>query len=320
MPQKNIFRVIFKNLKKIATNFMSGIFPPGFHGASLYEILSLFFSYARKPIFNLYAGALSFNFFLALFPAIIFLFTLVAYIPIPNLKEGILETLDFFLPQSSFSTINDSITDIVKNQRSGLLSVGFISALYFASNGVHNMMSAFDSSLETEIKKKRNFLQKRITSIFITLLVTLLLLLSIVVLIIGGYISANLSKWGMNESLVNAGLFIIETLTLTSLVFYTISFIYHYAPSSISKWRLISPGSIVATTLSLISTYAFTSYVNHFNLYNKVYGSIGAIIAMMLLIYVNVYSILIGFELNHSINKVADEKSKHIKKRNTFEN
>src|SRR5690606_41466232 len=80
-----------------------------------------------------------------MFPAILFLFTIIAYIPIPNMHDTLLETLDFFLPESSFSTLSDSIKDIIQNQRGGMLSIGFIATIYFASNGFFNMMKAFRS-------------------------------------------------------------------------------------------------------------------------------------------------------------------------------
>jgi membrane protein len=313
-----IIRRLYSKIIGLISGIADAIYPPGFAGASLYEISIIFFGYVGKPRFNLYAGALSFNFFIALFPSILFLFTLVAYIPIEDLQIKIMDLMENFLPDATFQTINTTVSDIVGKQRSGLLSLGFFTALYFASNGFHTMSIAFDSSLEDDIKRKRTYLQIRIISIGMTFIVSILLILSIIVLIVSGYISLKITEWGANQRFMNFSLSLFEYITLGALVYFIISFVYYYGPSSIKKWKFFSPGSILATVLALVSTYFFTYYVNNFNTYNKLYGSIGAIIALMLLIYVNIYSILIGFELNHSINKVSIEKIREEKKNNTF--
>lgn len=315
----NPFRRIISKLMQPIHRFADAIYPPGFEGASLYEISILFLEYVGKPRFNLYAGALSFNFFVALFPTLLFLFTLVAYIPIDNLQTIILGMMQKILPDATFQTIQTTIKDIVSKQRSGLLSFGFLSAIYFASNGFHTMTNAFDSSLEEDIKRERNFFKRRFLSIGMTFIVSILLILSIIVLVISGYISTHMEDdWGVSVSLLGWVRKVIEFSTLSALVYFIISFIYYLGPSNLRKWKFFSPGSIVATILSLLTTYLFTSYVNHFNLYNKVYGSIGAIVALMLLIYINVYAILIGFELNHSINKVSLQRMREEKKKNRF--
>jgi membrane protein len=316
-----IKQAILNLLKKpidILISIADVVKPPGFEGASIYEIMVLFFKSLGRPQFGLYAGALSFNFFLAMFPAIIFLFTIIAYIPIPRMHDTLLETLDFFLPESSFSTLSDSIKDIIQNQRGGMLSIGFIATIYFASNGFFNMMTAFDTSMDSIVRKRRNYFKKRLISVGLTMVVSLLIICSVVLLIISGYISGKIGEWGFNIVALNFIIKLTEIITLTALVFFTISFIYRFGPASIKKWKFFSPGSKVATILSLLATYGFTTYVNQFNLYNKVYGSIGAIIALMLLIYVNVYSVLVGFELNHSINKVSLHKLRMARKENTF--
>jgi membrane protein len=315
-----LLKLLFNKVRLLLIAFFDKIYPPGFQGASLYEILVIFIEYVGKPRFNLYAGALSFNFFLALFPALLFIFTLVAYIPIQNLQQNIIQMMEMFLPDATFQTINTTVSDIITKQRGGLLSFGFISALYFASNGFYNMMTAFDSSLESDIIKKRNFLKKRFISIFITLLVTVLLLATLMVLFVSGYLHRLILDLGANVKIMDSLRKTTELLTLSSLVFFIISFIYYYAPSHVKKWKIFTPGSIVATFFSLLATYLFTTYVNQFNTYNKIYGSIGAIVALMLLIYVNIYAILIGFELNHSINKASIEKLRTQKKMNTFKN
>jgi membrane protein len=314
----------FNNLlpvKKVI-HFFDHIYPPGFQGASVYSVYQFFWKGILSPKFNLYAGSLSWNFFLAIFPSLIFLFTLIAYIHLPgfNVQKVILEQMEF-LPKDAYMLMSSTVKDIVSNERSGLLSFGFLTAVYFASNGVFSMMLAFDSNFVDAEKKKRNFFQKRGKAILITIGISILILLALSVLISGNL----LSVWIIKKKLINKAIMlvfvnIIQFITLTALVFFIMSGLYYFGHSAKDKWKFFSPGAIVSTVLSLIATYVFSSYVDGFDSYNKLYGSIGAIIVLMLLIYFNTLCILIGFELNKSIKtvvKIAQEKRKMV---NRFKN
>ena len=303
-------------LVKKLVNFLDNNYLPGFQGASLYSVFQFFFKGIISPKFNLYAGSLSWNFFLAIFPSLIFLFTLIAYIHIPgfNLQKSILLQMDFFLPDDAYKIVRTTVRDIISHQRSGLLSFGFLSALYFASNGVFSMMLAFDSNFNEGEKKKRNFFQKRGKSILITLGISMLILLALSVLISGNL----LSVWIIKKKLINKAVMlvfvtVVQFITLSTLVFFIMSALYYFGHSAKERWKFFSPGAIVSTVLSLIATYAFSHYVDGFDSYNKLYGSIGAIIVLMLIIYFNTLCILVGFELNKSITtvvKIAQEKRK----------
>lgn len=321
MAEKFNFNKWFWKLPPVkrVVNFLDNIIPPGFQGASLFSVFQFFFKGIINPKFNLYAGSLSWNFFLAIFPSLIFLFTLIAYIPVHNLQKQILIQIDFFLPKDAYKIIKSTITDIVHKQRSGLLSLGFLSALYFASNGVFSMMLAFDSNFQEEEKKKRNFFQKRGRSILLTLGITTLIFLSLAVLITGSYFSSYIIKHHIiNKSIMLFVVSVLQFITLSALVFFIMSSIYYFGHSAKKKWRFFSPGATVATVLSLAATYLFSSYVDGFNSYNKLYGSIGAIIVMMLLIYFNTLCVLVGFELNKSIETVVKITQQKRKQENRF--
>jgi membrane protein len=308
-------------LVKKTIDILDDIYLPGFQGASLYSVFQFFFKGIISPKFNLYAGSLSWNFFLAIFPSLIFLFTLIAYIHIPgfNLQKTILLQMDFFLPEDAYKIVRTTVRDIISHQRSGLLSFGFISAVYFASNGVFSMMLAFDSNFNDGEKKKRNFFQKRGKSILITLGISMLILLALSVLISGNL----LSVWIIKKKLINKAVMlvfvsIVQFITLSTLVFFIMSALYYFGHSAKERWKFFSPGAIVSTVLSLVATYAFSNYVDGFDSYNKLYGSIGAIIVLMLLIYFNTLCILVGFELNKSITTVVKIAQEQRKKENRF--
>ncbi len=306
-------------LVKKTINYLDDIIPPGFQGASLYSVLRFFVKGIISPKFNLYAGSLSWNFFLAIFPSLIFLFTLIAYIPGLNLQKIILSQMEFILPADAYKIIRSTVKDIVQTQRSGLLSFGFITALYFASNGVFSMMLAFDSNFNENEKKKSNFFKKRTKSIILTIEITTLIITSLVVLIAGNLFSSYiLSEKLVNKTIMVFFIHFFQILTLFALVFFILSSLYYFGTSSKIKWRFFSPGAIVATILSLLATYLFSTYVEDFNSYNKLYGSIGAVIVLMLIIYFNSLCILIGFELNKSINSVVKIQQEKRKQENRF--
>jgi membrane protein len=307
---------IFWELRPVrkTVSFFDHIYPPGFQGASLYSVCQFFFKGIISPKFNLYAGSLSWNFFLAIFPSLIFLFTLIAYLPGYNLQKTILVLMDSILPDDAYKIIRTTIRDIVQKQRTGLLSFGFITALYFASNGVFSMMLAFDSNFHEDEKKKRNFFQKRGKSILVTLGITTLIFLALSVLITGNVLSTYIIKHKIiNKTIMLVVVKFIQFVTLSALIFFIMSSLYYFGHSARKKWKFFSPGATVATILSIIATYIFSHYVDGFDSYNKLYGSIGAIIVLMLLIYFNTLCVLVGFELNMSIKtvvKIAQEKRK----------
>jgi len=154
---------------------------PGFHGIPIYDVLSFFFKEIQEDSINVRAGSISWNIFLAFFPAIIFIFTLIPYIPIPNLTEEIKTLFSDLLPEYTFQTVWNTIEDILNIPRRGLLSIGFIAAIFFASNGTISMIHAFDKKGETFMR--RNFLQNRWIAIQMTFFLFFLLLVTILMLI-----------------------------------------------------------------------------------------------------------------------------------------
>lgn len=276
---------------------------PGFRKKSIYEVGKFFVKGLFEEDQSLRASALAFNFFLALFPTIIFLFTLIAYIPIADFHGEIIAYISHFLPPNAFDLMQDTINDILKNQNAGLLSFGFIAAMYFASNGFANMISAFD--LDVDRKFQRNWFNIRLKSLAITFLVTVILVTVAVLSLTINYSLVYLEKFSwINDDYIAFALRSIEYVSTILLVYLVYSALYYFGSSKVSSWKFFSPGSTLATFLSLVTTYGFTLYVENFNSYNKLYGSIGTILVIMVLIFFNSFVVLIGFELNKSIDKV----------------
>lgn len=278
-------------------------------GESIYNVGKYFFRSMFMENLSTRASSLSFNFFLALFPALIFLLTLIGYLPLYGLKSQFIQELSRVLPKQTFREIQETILEILNKQNSGLLSFGFITTIYFASNAFHLLINSFNRRLP--FAKKKNWFQIRGKAIFMTFWISILIIVALL-LLTWAYQSVTYitnHDWPF-ASVYAFVILLLEYLILAALFQIGISSIYYFGPSNTKRWRFLSAGSITATVLGGISTLAFGMYVNNFNTYNKVYGSIGAIIALMILIYINVLTIIVGFELNVSIEKALIQKER----------
>src|SRR5476651_1898311 len=156
---------------------------PGFHPLPLYNVIAFFAYEIQERTLLIRASALAFNFMLAFFPATIFLFTLILYIHIKNFQGQLLNLLSTILPYNAYMAFQATIEDIVKHQNGKLLSIGFVSALYFATNGISNLMQAFNKS--SLIIEKRTWLKRRVIAMTLTLVISISLLVAITILIAG---------------------------------------------------------------------------------------------------------------------------------------
>ncbi|HXA02052.1 MAG TPA: YihY/virulence factor BrkB family protein [Cytophagaceae bacterium] len=273
---------------------------------SLQRVLEIFIAQVKKDNLTERASSMAFNFTLSIFPSIIFLFTLIPYIPVPNLTEDMLGFLQENIPASIYDVTASTILDIIKIPHGGLLSFGFIFALFSATNGIRGMIQAFNRCYKTA--DNRSFVKVTLLSCCLAVFLSLIILAAVVISII--------VKLELNEieGTVRVGgrffyyLLIISRLMLIFMIFFfAISMIYYLAPTVIVRWSFFSVGSLIAALLSLTFTVAFFYYINNFNSYNKVYGSIGAIIGVMMWIYFISIVLLIGFEINASIDMARHE-------------
>lgn len=279
--------------------FLKKIKPWHLYNLTLYDVLIFFYKGIKEGSITTRASSLAFNFFLAFFPSIIVLFTIIPYIPIPNLHATLLELLSTILPPSTNELAFATIEDIINNPRTGLLSIGFILTIYFATNGVNSLIEAFNSSYH--INETRTLLKQRILSLGITFLLSCMLIITIGLIIftklaVNHLISAGLIKENALELILFGKWLIIFTM-----LFVGISVIFHFGPALKKKWKLLTPGPIISTILIIITSIMFNYYINNFAEYNKIYGSIGTLMIILIWMYLNSIILLIGFELNASI-------------------
>jgi len=297
---------------KLVIRKSKNIIPPGFNGIPLFDVVRFFFIQIQKTSLNERAASIAFNLLLAIPPACIFIFTLIPYLPIKEFTDQLKELIRDVIPgKQNHDPIINFINDFSSNERGGLLSFGFLLALYFSSNAMIGIMGSFNKMNYIGFSQ-RHVIHERWVAIRLTLLLFLIILLSIVALVSRG---AVLTWLGVESPTIRTIILNVRWLVIVLLFFLTISFIYRHAPAVHKKWKLVNPGSILATFMMIAFTMGFSYYVVNFGNYNKLYGSISTILIIMLLIYFNSLVLLIGFELNVSISslkKLADQRKNAV--------
>lgn len=275
---------------------------PGFDGLPLYNVMVFFGRSIIDGALTTRASAISFSFLMALFPAIIFLFTLIPYIPIENFQSELFLLIRDMVPATAFLAIEETVQDILTQQRGDLLSLGFFMALIFATNGLASMMSAFDASLHTF--ERRTWWGQYIIALQLMVILSILLTIAIALITFGQFFINYLAEMGYLKDHFSIYMLTIgKWMVILLLFFMAISFLYYLAPAKKTTWRFISAGSTLATVLCVLTFFGFSYYINRFGQYNKLYGSIGTLLVIMLLMYLISFILLVGFELNASIHE-----------------
>lgn len=274
---------------------------PGLSHIPIYNILRFIIIEFQKDDISTRANSVAFSFFLSIFPSIIFLFTLLPLLPFTAGYQEIINSSAYeILPHEAAVYFMDIINDMLSIKREGLLSAGFILALFFASSGMLTLMYGFDKSYDSTFKS-RGYFKKRLVAVALTLLLGTVLIISIIFIILGKpLLSLGIETIGLSGYYSN--ILLTTKWILTILMIYSIiTLIYRYGPSMYRRIEFFNTGAYMATGLSIMSSLAFSYFVDNFGKYNEIYGSIGALIVLMVWIQINAFIILAGFELNASI-------------------
>lgn len=292
---------------------------PGFEAVPLYDVFRFFYRQLKTVGLTERASAISYNFIMAIPPSFLFLFTLIPNLPFIKKKE-IMKQLSLIIkdiiPAESYNKDLIRFIDetFFEAPVLGLLSFGLLLALFFASNAMMGLMRSFNKNYIGFAKRKG--LHTRWIAIRLTTLIFGLVLGCLILLITQG---AVLKFFGLKSYFWHEMIFYGRWIFIVALIFYSIAFIYKFAPAVQKRWKLVSPGAILATTLCIIASLGFSYFVNSFGRYNALYGSIGSIIMLMALIFINSLALLIGFELNVSIKSLKSIADKRLEKEKQLE-
>ena len=289
------------------------------HDISLYTVITFTKKELEDNDLMSESKSVAFNFTMATFPGIIFLFTAIAYIPGID-EESMLAFFKSILPagqqdtEGFNQTVVSVISEVLGSKNKDWLNFGFFTALFLSTNGMVSLIAAFNKCYHT--REKRGFLQVRIVALVLTLMLTVVLVFGVVTLIFGTPIldwlgEHHLITKGIHDYLV--GLKTVEYAIFSFLFLVAISMIYYWAPSVSSRWRFFSLGAIIATLLSIVLSSIFSYYVNNFGAYNKLYGSIGTLIGFMVWIQAISLILLLGFEINAGMDKAKRFLARELK-------
>lgn len=289
---------------------------PGFDGVALYDVMAFFLAEVRKEGLNQRASAIAYNFIMAIPPTCLFLFSLIPHLPLikkTTIKNQLTLMIKDIIPAKEHNAnLIQFITRFFDESKIGLLSFGFLLLVFFASNGMMGLMQSFNKDYIGF--SKRSGFKSRWVAIKLTIIIMGLLLGCLVLLIMQGAVMDWIAGIiGIKSVGVKNLLGFFRWVFLLGLIFYTFAFIYKFAPAVTKRWKLVSPGSILGASFSVLATIGFSVFVNNFGRYNALYGSIGTVIVLMILIYINSLILLIGYELNasiHSIKALAEERRK----------
>ena len=299
-------RKIENNLLKVPilrllVKFTMKIKIPGMQGMSLYDLLEMYIIGIVNGALTSRAGAIAFSFFMALFPFLLFILTLIPILNIDGLQEYFMAFLKESLPPTTADSVDGVVNDIFNNRYNGLLSFGFLTTVFLMTNGVNAIFGGFEYSYH--VKVTRNIFKQFMVALGVSIILSLLLLFTIAMMIYFQVGISNLKASGW----VSDDVFWIEigrVAFLIAMIYTGVSILYNYGVKGLTKRSFFTSGAALTTLLTLLMFFLFGIYVDKFAQYNKLYGSIGTLLILMLFIWLNSIILLLGFELNASMNRL----------------
>ena len=290
-------------LFKYFVEFTDSMKLPGYKGFSIFDLLEMYFLGIVKGALTARAGSISFSFFMAIFPFLLFILNLIPFIPIENFDSILLNFIEILLPNDSQGFFSSIFQDIQSKPRGGLLSSVFLLSIILTANGVSAIFAGFEESYHIELS--RNFFKQYLYSMGVAVLLAFTLLIAVVFAVYFEiYIYNNIKQ--LLENTVN-WLRLGQSFFYIFLIYFSVSILYYFGTIEGKKSNFFSPGALMTTLLIMITTWLFGIYIENFATYNQLYGSIGALLIFMLYIWLNSNVLLLGFELNATLMRLKNE-------------
>lgn len=277
---------------------------PGFKGFSLYDLLEIYVIGIIKGTLTSRAGSISFSFFMALFPFLLFVLNLIPFIPIDDFDIILLEFIELLLPVDIQSFFSDIFEDIKDKPRGGLLSSVFILSIFLTANGVSSIFTNFEDSYH--VNEVRTLFKQYLYATGVAVLLAMTLLITVLsFILVEIYVLQNLPE------LIQGTINWIRTAQLFFFVimaYLSVALLYYFGTIEGRKARFFSAGALMTTLLFITTTYLFGLYIDNFATYNQLYGSIGALLLFLLYIWLNSNILLLGFELNATLTRLKNSR------------
>jgi len=285
-------------------HFLERYHPYGFGGLNLWEICSFLIIAFSDVRTTMRSASISFRIFLAFFPAIITLFTLIPFIPVNNFQEDVFLGIKSILPGDTFQFIEGTLYDLINKKQSTLLSIGFVLMFYYASASMNAIMQAFQSSEHIEVSAHPFIV--RILSFIMMLVLGIMFLLAMVLTSLSESTFLTMHEKGIigDKGIIPFLTFGQWTISI-SFVYCIITILYNSGINMrIRKnWKFLNTGSIFTTVLLIVTSFAFSYFLENFAQFNKLYGSLGTLMVILIWLNLNMVILLVGFDLNALIRK-----------------
>ncbi|WP_418649917.1 YihY/virulence factor BrkB family protein [Tenacibaculum aestuariivivum] len=291
IPIINLLIVFFKKIKI-----------PGLQGMSLYDLFEMYVIGIVKGALTTRAGGIAFSFFMAIFPFMLFILSLIPYIPIDGFQENLFGLIQEMLPPKTFDAVDFVLKDIINNQYGGLLSFGFLASIFLMTNGVNAIFGGFEYSYH--VKEMRSVFKAYFISLGVSLIMSFFLIITVVLIILYQVALARIDNTGWLHTDDLDLFYWGRGLLFLIMIFTIVSLLFRFGTTQGKEIKFFSPGAILTTIVSLFTFYIFGIYVLQFATYNQLYGSIGTLLILMLFVWLNAIILLLGFELNASIYRL----------------
>ncbi len=282
-----------------AVNRAKQISLPGFESIPIYDVVVFFVRGIQRGALTTRASSIAFHIALASLPLIIYFFTLIPFIPIPDFQEGVLSLAESILPSNVYGLLENTLRDMFI-KRKALQLLGILIALYFATNAINVLIVAFNNTYHAI--ESRSWIERRAIAAFLVIIMFFLITTAVSLIIFSRSAINLLDSKDIIQKAFTLYLFRIgKWIVIIAMIYSALSFLYWLGPSRKMKWKFYSAGSTLASVLVILTSLIFSSIINNFGQFNKFYGSIGTLMVILLWLYFNSIVLLIGFELNASI-------------------
>ncbi|UYW02174.1 YihY/virulence factor BrkB family protein [Flavobacterium agricola] len=290
-----------------AIRFLNSIYFPGLKGLSIYRFFQIYLTGIFRGAFSYRAGSVAFSFFMAMFPFILFILNLLPFVPLEGFQQNFLDFIADNVPPTTFGAIEGVIKDILNNSHRSLISSGFFLSIILMANGINAILGGFQSSYHiSQLSSNRSFLRQYFVAVVLSLVISAILIVAVAAIVVTEYFVHHFS-----ESIPIDELYVIQVSRYSILLFLILvvnSLILKFGTKHTKYLPFFNAGSLFSTALMVLGSYGFGIYVTKFARYNEFYGSIGAILVLMIYIWIISIIILLGFEVNASINSYRISK------------
>ena len=288
---------------------------PWIQGISLFELIEFYISGIAQGALAYRAAAISWSFFMALFPFALFILNLIPYIPIEGFQKDFLQFVSEAVPPNTYEAIQTIINDILHNSYQGLLSSGFILSVFLMTNGVNAVMSGFETSQHIIVKRK--YFRQYFVALCISLLLSFILIVAVAAIVIFEVFIQRTILQDVFSSRISDKISLIQSgryLFVIALIVLAIAVLFKFGIKQTRKRAFITIGTVFTTILIIFTSYLFGIWVVKFSKYNELYGSIGTLLIVMFYLWINCMVLLLGFELDAAIAKLKrhPEENPHL--------